>query len=328
MNIHWHAAQIPEPDDLGRCGQILTVIHQHLQKVSTKFSFFMFTLRFCWYRGLAKGFRQHLTQWLPQKQLKLIYRATRDGFSAQSFHQKCDNRGPTLTVIRSTGGYLFGGYTSASWETRVFSAVKTDKNAFLFTLSNPHGIIPTRYTIGPNSIHHAICFNNDNFCAIFGAAYDICVSSNSNENYQSYTNFPCTYMDSSGKGNNTFTGAKNFRTNEIEIYSVIWSWCVFWQAPRCFRGWNKSVRIKYFFDGQQFPSQNCMPVGPLKVRKCTTCRLPPGVFLPLTCEYFANTWVLPCMFDNFHNFFGQVFCRSLIFVEFDKTRAQEKRDLS
>ena len=42
---------------------------------------------------------------------KLLYRATRDGNSANSFHRKCDNISGTLTVIKTNNGMRFGGNT-------------------------------------------------------------------------------------------------------------------------------------------------------------------------------------------------------------------------
>jgi hypothetical protein len=48
-------------------------------------------------------------------QLKLLYRGSRDGFNAASFHAKCDAANATLTVIRSATGYISGGYAAMSW---------------------------------------------------------------------------------------------------------------------------------------------------------------------------------------------------------------------
>ena len=45
----------------------------------------------------------------------LIYRASRDGWDSSNFHALCDNKGPTVTVVKS-GDYIFGGYTEQSWE--------------------------------------------------------------------------------------------------------------------------------------------------------------------------------------------------------------------
>jgi hypothetical protein len=45
----------------------------------------------------------------------LLYRATRDGFTASAFHEKCDGKENTITIIKTNGNYVFGGYTSAKW---------------------------------------------------------------------------------------------------------------------------------------------------------------------------------------------------------------------
>jgi len=45
---------------------------------------------------------------------KLLYRASRNGWAASNFHSCCDNKGPTVTVIKS-GNYIFGGCTDQSW---------------------------------------------------------------------------------------------------------------------------------------------------------------------------------------------------------------------
>ena len=50
-----------------------------------------------------------------EKEVTLLYRASRDGFSPETFHDKCDNQGPTLTVAESDTGKIFGGYTNLSW---------------------------------------------------------------------------------------------------------------------------------------------------------------------------------------------------------------------
>ena len=50
---------------------------------------------------------------------KLLYRASRDGWAASNFHSGCDNKGPTVIVIKS-GNYIFGGYTEENWEGRSY----------------------------------------------------------------------------------------------------------------------------------------------------------------------------------------------------------------
>ncbi len=46
---------------------------------------------------------------------RMLYRASEHGYTAESFHEYCDNKGPTLIVIKSSEGWIFGGYTTKSW---------------------------------------------------------------------------------------------------------------------------------------------------------------------------------------------------------------------
>ena len=57
-----------------------------------------------------------LRNWIGNYKLKLLYRASEHGYTAESFHQYCDDQGPTLIVIKSSGGWIFGGYTTQSWK--------------------------------------------------------------------------------------------------------------------------------------------------------------------------------------------------------------------
>ena len=68
---------------------------------------------------LSSDQRQTLVNWLKGSQNitngsdKLLYLASRNGWAASNVHACCDNKGPTLTVIKS-GNYIFGGYTEQS----------------------------------------------------------------------------------------------------------------------------------------------------------------------------------------------------------------------
>ena len=57
----------------------------------------------------------YLREWVVYNHCKLIYRASEHGYTAKSFHECCDDKGPTLIVIKSDGGWIFGGYTKKSW---------------------------------------------------------------------------------------------------------------------------------------------------------------------------------------------------------------------
>jgi len=72
---------------------------------------------------------------LPKTEnVSLLYRASRDGFSAESFHSKCDGKQNTLTVILTVENYVFGGFTAHGWLSK--GAWKEDSRAFVFSLVN------------------------------------------------------------------------------------------------------------------------------------------------------------------------------------------------
>ncbi len=52
---------------------------------------------------------------LPFK-FNLIYRAIQDGFSIRNFHNNCDNKGPTVVVIKIRNSKeIVGGYNPLKW---------------------------------------------------------------------------------------------------------------------------------------------------------------------------------------------------------------------
>ena len=58
----------------------------------------------------------------PGSSFVLIHRASSNGWDASRFHAYCDNKGPTVTVVKS-GNYIFGGYTEQSWDGEFFTGL-------------------------------------------------------------------------------------------------------------------------------------------------------------------------------------------------------------
>jgi len=148
---------------------------------------------------------------------ELLYKASRDGFDVNAFHKLCDNKGPTITIVQSTNNYLFGGYTSVAWTSSGSYAV--DSNAFLFTLTNPYNIPPTKYPIQSSKTQNAV-YHHSTYGPTFGCDHDLHVCANSSSVNSSYTNFPSNYTDTTGRGNNTFTGNRAFMTTDIEVFKL------------------------------------------------------------------------------------------------------------
>ena len=62
-----------------------------------------------------KEYDYYLGDWCDGCKLKLLYRASEHDYTASSFHECCNDKEPTLVVIKSSGGWIFGGYTTRSW---------------------------------------------------------------------------------------------------------------------------------------------------------------------------------------------------------------------
>ncbi|TNV70633.1 hypothetical protein FGO68_gene12183 [Halteria grandinella] len=64
----------------------------------------------------------------------LLYRGTRDGWLHSDFHNLCDERGPTLTILKTKKGRICGGYTKLGWTNPQSGEYKFDNQAFIFSL--------------------------------------------------------------------------------------------------------------------------------------------------------------------------------------------------
>ena len=73
-------------------------------------------------------------EWTGGKNMELLYRGTRDGMSVDVFHNKCNNKGPTISLFKNEKGYIFGGYTSVDWTS--YDNYKSDPDSFIFTLTH------------------------------------------------------------------------------------------------------------------------------------------------------------------------------------------------
>jgi BTB/POZ domain-containing protein KCTD9 len=59
---------------------------------------------------------------VSELKLNLLYKAKRDGFKTKDFHSRCDDKEPTISVIKSEHGKTFGGLTNLSWNSNCWIA--------------------------------------------------------------------------------------------------------------------------------------------------------------------------------------------------------------
>jgi len=165
---------------------------------------------------LNPHFYQVIQAWLGSpRNWALVYRATRDGFASTTFHSNCNNVGPTITIVKSTSNYLFGGYNPNNWTTSS-TGYQSGGGSFIFTLTNAWNKPPTIFrwlkSHGP--------YDHQSYGPIFGGGHDIIIVNNANSNNSSCSNFPHSYQDTLGHGKSTFAGSNNFTVAEIEVFSL------------------------------------------------------------------------------------------------------------
>ena len=163
---------------------------------------------------------EKIREWCGNKKYELLYRGSRDGPKSTIFHDKCDNKGPTLCLYKNEIGNIFGGYTSISW-TRD-SGTCSDLKSFIFTLTNNLEVEPTVFkSKSSKNVHH-----KEDYGPSFGEHdSDLSIYDNYLEK-ESKSNFPEQYDDTTGIGKVLFTGNdnndnKSFKVKEIEVYKII-----------------------------------------------------------------------------------------------------------
>jgi hypothetical protein len=167
---------------------------------------------------------EKITEWLAStgkmSAPKLLYRASRDGWGPSDFHGICDDKGATVTVVKSSDGYIFGAY-SVEW--RQSSGVyKSSAKAFLFSLKDHAGAVgPVKMPILSNNTEKAV-IHDSSYGPMFGNGYDLRVASNANENTSSSCNVGHTYQLPSKftKPHFLTAGSKYFTVSELEVFLV------------------------------------------------------------------------------------------------------------
>jgi len=152
--------------------------------------------------------------------LKRIYSARFDGFQAEIFHKKCDNKGPTLTLIKNEYDFIFGGYAYLSWNSKdmyggtVFRRFCNDVNAFLFQLSPKNKIILQKINNnGVGSVMH----DGSRMC-VFGKGPDLDIRNSCNQNS---SNVSCPHTYSFKTHELIGKDKSHFRVYDIETFSVM-----------------------------------------------------------------------------------------------------------
>ncbi|PKC68234.1 hypothetical protein RhiirA1_534326 [Rhizophagus irregularis] len=101
-------------------------------------------------------------------EFNLLVRGSRDGFDTSTFHKRCDNKGPTVTIVRvKDTNEILGGFNPHNWNSVTsFGIFSSTKESFIFSLdkNNLENSIFSKVI----DIRHAI-LNGSNYGPFFGS---------------------------------------------------------------------------------------------------------------------------------------------------------------
>ena len=143
-------------------------------------------------------------------QTKLLYKSEIDGDKASSFHEKCDNISPTITIIQTKEGYRYGGYTSVCWDVPEKSEYRTDNDAFIFSF---------------DTLKKYECLNKEKsiLCSpVFGPNFGdgtICVPDNCFEETNTFYQWPSVY-NLTEKNELTLGNENKINIMDYEVYAI------------------------------------------------------------------------------------------------------------
>ena len=161
-----------------------------------------------------------LKKWIcPNKIIEikplLLYRLSRDGNNYEIFHKNCDNKGPTLILIKTKEELIIGGFTLLNWDSN--SKWKKDNNTFIFSLTQNK-----KYIKKENNSNSIYCLDSygpmfDNFgfeCNERNKFMKECKFNPENVFFNSYDIIP-------NKGKDIY-----FDVEEVEIYSLFMNFII------------------------------------------------------------------------------------------------------
>ena len=151
---------------------------------------------------------------------KLLYRVSELGPSAELFHKFCDNKGPTLILVKTATGHIFGGFNSIGFKN--ISDYELSYENFLFSLSDGQFRKPMRCPIVKQLAEYAIKQSTVEYSPGFGISneHDLFIAFKKLHN--SYSKLGKVYKCPKGFNAKSFlAGKENFwDITDVEVYQI------------------------------------------------------------------------------------------------------------
>lgn len=141
------------------------------------------------------------------KYYRLIFRASRNGYRAENFHENCDGKNNTIVFIQARNGRRFGGFTEAKWDKS--NGYKSGEHGFLFSLDNKE------IYYNKKNDYDIYCYSDKG--PAFGGGHDLFIDDNCNKDNENYDYSDHSY--NTGK-KYALAGSKYFYVEDYEVYQL------------------------------------------------------------------------------------------------------------
>ncbi|KAJ5073758.1 pep-cterm sorting domain-containing protein [Anaeramoeba ignava] len=172
----------------------------------------------------SREYQEAIQNWINDKEflqnMELRFTYDKDGTRGEDFYRICGGAGKSLVVIHSTNGNIFGGYTVVGWPATPTSNAVYDRDAFMFTLKNPLGLPPEKFSV-INGKENMAVYSISSYGPVFGGGYDLSIQTdmkNGNFNFGYTFQTPAGITYGSTQAQNFLTGAANFQVQKMEVF--------------------------------------------------------------------------------------------------------------
>ena len=145
---------------------------------------------------------------------ELLFKMSENGNNSEDFHKYCDNKGPTLTLVKTTNNKIFGGFTPLNWNSQGRSFKDIKNQTFIFSLDSKK-----KYNMINKNGNAITCYKDNG--PNFGSS-DFSLRKNMLKG-DTYSNISSNFLSNNNLGLTGGIGEfEVFETNEIEVYKIIY----------------------------------------------------------------------------------------------------------
>ena len=164
--------------------------------------------------------KEQIINWIKEKtnknqiEFEKIFDMNINGNLSKDFHNYCNNKGPTLTIIKTTKNKIFGGFTPLNWDNNGRNKVDKDNQTFLFSLD-----LLKKYDLIDKNKTAIYCCKG--YGPYFGGR-DFSIEKNMKKG-ETYSNRDTNFINNNnldltgGKGNNEY-----FEIDNFEVFKVLY----------------------------------------------------------------------------------------------------------